>query len=100
LGSEDVVAARSQPGPERPEDGDLVVDDQDLRHGQASAAHAASADSTGGPTSLTGRRNTKVAPPPRVGSIQIWPPWAATMPRQMARPIPTPPDRRPPGTGR
>src|SRR5690606_1549062 len=72
---------------QQPADLRLVVDDRDP------GAHGANSC----PVAGRGSRTTRRAPPPAPPS-SIWtlPPWAAIMPRQMAKPMPVPPWRRSP----
>ena len=69
---------------QRPQDGRLVVDDED-----PGALHG-----------LTGSSTVNVAPPPGVGSTRMCPPCASTKPREIASPSPVPARRSWPGRSR
>src|SRR5690606_26614034 len=60
----------------------LVLDDQHM----GSRVHA--------PAPMAGRRTSMRRPPSVDAEAAMWPPWASTMARQMARPRPAPPAAR------
>src|SRR5439155_6548699 len=76
-----------------PQDGRLIVDNQDARAG--GAAHARAPSSCAGVSAASGNVNRKRAPPPGRFSAQMRPPCASTRPRTTASPTPVPRGRGP-----
>ena len=86
-GGDDLVAPGGQPEAKRPQEGGVVIDDEDFGHGGYLLAPLVGA---------SGSVNRKRAPPPGPSSTQMRSPWALTNVSAMARPRPD----RPPVSNR